>query len=82
MTTCFFCKQPTVPGGYIQPPMCEKHHALAILISLLKSRGQLASLENIRLLAGYYRLRTGLDPAEIEALIQPMKGVLDSEQAA
>lgn len=70
--TCTYCDQPAVDGGYIQPPMCTQHHALAILISLLKSHGQIASLENIRTLAVFFP-RAGLQPDDVPALLQPMR---------
>jgi hypothetical protein len=72
MSTCTYCNQPAIDGGYIQPPMCPKHCSVAILISMLKNRGQLASLENIRLLAAYYP-RAGVRPDEVENLLEPMR---------
>jgi hypothetical protein len=69
---CTFCDQPAIDGGYIQPPMCQRHLSVAILISLLKSRGQIASLENVRLLAAYYP-RSGVKPDDVEGLLEPMR---------
>lgn len=60
-------------GGYVQPEMCKKHLDLAIVISLLKSRGYLASLENIRQLVDIYRPRLDLDLDEIAELLKPMR---------
>lgn len=77
---CTFCEESIVEGGYIQPPMCQKHHSLAILISLLKNRGQLASLENLRLLAAFFP-RTGLRNDEIEALLEPMREHIHQERS-
>jgi hypothetical protein len=69
---CTFCDQPAIDGGYIQPPMCQRHLSVAILISLLKSRGQIASKENVRLLAAYYP-RAGVKPDDVEGLLEPMR---------
>jgi hypothetical protein len=80
MDTCTYCDRKAVDGGYISPAMCKKHLDLAIIISLLKSRGQPATPENIRVLVAYYRPRIGLDPDEIPALLEPMQAVLDGEQ--
>jgi hypothetical protein len=71
MPECTFCPRPAIDGGYIQPAMCTKHHSLAILISMLKSRGQPATLDNINALAAYFH-RARLDPDEIPALLAPM----------
>jgi hypothetical protein len=76
---CTFCNEEAVEGGYIQPPMCEKHHAVAIIISMLKGRGQIASKENIRLMAAYYP-KAGLDPNEVEDLLKPMRGDVRNEE--
>jgi hypothetical protein len=72
MIFCAFCDQPAIDGGYIQPPMCQRHLSVAILISLLKSRGQIASLENVRLLAAYTP-KAGIKPEEVEGLLEPMR---------
>lgn len=69
---CTFCDQPAIDGGYIQPAMCQQHLSVAILISMLKSRGQLASLENIKLMANYYP-KADVRPDEVETLLEPMR---------
>jgi hypothetical protein len=69
---CTFCDQPAIDGGYIQPAMCQQHLSVAILISLLKSRDQIASLENVRLLAAYTP-KAGVRPDEVEGLLEPMR---------
>lgn len=80
MPRCHFCHRHAIAGGYIQPDMCPKHHSLAILVSMLKGRGQPATLENIKILAAYFH-RIRLDPDEIEALLEPMQeAVLNGEQ--
>jgi hypothetical protein len=72
MIRCTYCDKEAVEGGYIQPPMCPKHHSVAILISMLKSRGQITSRENIKLMANYYP-KAGVRPNEVEALLEPMR---------
>lgn len=79
MPKCTFCGQDAIDGGYIQPPMCEKHHAVAIIISMLKGRGQIASLQNICLMADYYP-KAGLSPNEVEDLLKPMRGDVRNEE--
>jgi len=69
---CTYCDRPAVDGGYIQPPMCAQHHALAILISMLKSRGLATDYHSIREMAIYYP-RAGLHPSHIKALLAPMQ---------
>jgi hypothetical protein len=77
---CTFCDEKAIKGGYIQPPMCEKHHSVAILISMLRGRGQSASFENITLMA-IHLPQAKVNPAEVEGLLKPMReGVHNGEQ--
>jgi hypothetical protein len=72
MITCTYCSEMAIDGGYIQPPMCTKHHSIAILISLLKRREQIASRENIKLMANYYP-KLGIKADEVDSLLEPMR---------
>ncbi len=73
MPKCTYCDQPTVNNNYIQPPMCKKHLDMALIISLLKNQGHIASLENIRQLVDRYRPRIDIDLDEIAELLKPMR---------
>lgn len=73
MPKCTFCDQPAITGTYISPAMCPQHHSLAILISLLKSRGHIASLENLRVMAAHLP-QAKLKPDEVDDLLKPMRG--------
>jgi hypothetical protein len=65
--TCSFCERDEIAGGYLQPPLCAKHHALAVVASMLRSRGQPVTAETIKQCVALYP-KAGIRPDEVEAL--------------
>ena len=70
--TCTFCDRPAISGGYIQPPMCNEHHTLAVMVSLLKNYNLPINLENLNRLASGMYPRVKLLPDAIPDLARPM----------
>jgi hypothetical protein len=69
---CTFCERTAISGGYLQPPMCELHHTIAIMISLLKSYGLPVEMGHLNRLAVAIYPKTNLSPEQISGLAQPM----------
>jgi hypothetical protein len=75
MAKCTFCEREEMTGGYLQPPMCEKHHALTVVASLLRSRGQPVTPANIRQCVELYP-KAGIQPDEVDTLCEAMPEIL------
>lgn len=73
-TTCTFCDHIAISGSYIQPPMCNEHLTLAVMVSLLKSYGLPINLENLNRLAIRMYPKINLSSNQIPDLAQPMLG--------
>jgi hypothetical protein len=71
MPECTFCDRPAFGEKYVSPAMCEKHFALAIVVSLIESRGREATLDNVRIIVSRYA-HTGLSLDEIDDLYASM----------
>lgn len=69
---CTFCERTAISGGYLQPPMCELHCVIAIMISLLKSYGLPVRLDHLNRLAVAIYSKTNLTPEQIPDLARPM----------
>ena len=76
MAKCTFCNREEMIGGYLQPPMCEKHHALTVVASLLRSRGQLVTLEAVKQCVELYP-KAGIQPDEVVELCSAMPGITE-----
>ncbi len=74
MAKCTFCKREELSGGYLQPPMCKKHHALTVVASLLRSRGQPVTSETIKQCVELYP-KAGIQPDEVVELCSAMPGI-------
>jgi hypothetical protein len=71
MGKCTFCERDAMSGAHLQPPMCEKHHAVAVVISLLKAYAQPVTVRHIREFVTRYP-QAGLSPGEVDALYRAM----------
>ena len=73
MAWCAFCSRKAMPRSYLQPPVCEKHYAVTVIASLLRSYGRHPSVESIReFLEHYPRRQPAVIPNEVEELCRSM----------
>jgi len=70
-TKCTFCHRAAFAAGVIRPDMCEKHHALAIVLRLIENRGAEPTLDNVRLIVAWHP-KTGLSLDEVDDLYASM----------
>jgi hypothetical protein len=75
MGQCTFCEREALTPSYIQPPLCEKHHTITVIASLLKSHGHPASAENIKRFVELHP-KTGIRPDEVEGLYEAVSDQL------
>lgn len=71
MPECTYCHREQWANGFLQPPMCAKHHSAAVVLSLIRSRGVSPNLEHARIVVSRYP-KTGLSLDELDELCQPL----------
>ena len=69
---CAYCNRLAFAPQYISPPMCRKHHELALVVSRLQRQGQAVTMETIE--ASYRRrlARRVVAPEEVAGLLRGM----------
>ncbi len=73
---CAFCGRKAMSQSYLQPPVCEKHYAVTVIASLLRSCGRHPSVKGIRdFLEHYPPRRTMVIPDEVEELCRSVPGI-------
>ena len=71
MGRCTYCEREEMANGYLQPPMCARHHVVAVIASMLRSRGQPPSVESIKRLLEVYP-QGGITVDQVDELARPM----------
>ncbi len=72
MDTCTYCNQPIYSDG-IQPPMCERHYEMALLMSRCERQGREITAENViqRMKAAVFAV-WHIAESEVAGLLQEM----------
>lgn len=72
---CTFCSQPVIAAGYTDPPMCERHLDLAVIIGFMIDRGQPVTVESVTAMLRQARANGGelvIDAADVAELLPAM----------